>query len=176
MKRGILVATMMVTAAGVASANLLTTAPRNAAPPVPRAQPVAPASPVVARASQSEPAPSASPPAPARIAVAPTVQKSSVEMRQAPVPLQVKPRPPVNVPTVPAKATEAKPGETPAQQPAADDAAGEKAAAKAAIEADGYKGVKVLRKGANGVWHASALRGNTAVMLTVDANGSVSAN
>ena len=42
-------------------------------------------------------------------------------------------------------------------------------AAKAAIEADGYKGVKVLRKGANGVWHASALRGKTEVMLTVDA-------
>ena len=167
---------MMVTAAGVASANLLTTAPQSAAPPVPRAQPAAPASPVVARTTQSEPAPSAFPPAPARIAVAPTVQKSSVEMRQAPVPLQVKPRPPVNVPAVNAKATEAKPGETPAEQPAADEAAGEKAAAKAAIEADGYKGVKVLRKGANGVWHASALRGNTAVMLTVDANGSVSAN
>jgi hypothetical protein len=110
------------------------------------------------------------------MAAAPTVQKSTVEMRQAPVPLQVKPRVPVNVPAANAKATEAKPGETPAEQPAADDAAGEKAAARAAIEADGYKGVKVLRKGANGVWHASALRGKTTVMLTVDGSGSVSAD
>lgn len=175
MKRGILIATMMVTAAGVASANLLTTAPQSATPPVPRAQPAPPASPVVARTIQSGPALSASLPVSAKVAVAPTVQKSSVEMRQAPVPLQVKPRAPVNVPAVNAKATAAKPGETPAEQPAADEAAGEKAAAKAAIEADGYKGVKVLRKGANGVWHASALRGKTTVMLTVDASGSVTA-
>ena len=55
------------------------------------------------------------------------------------------------------------------------DTVGENAA-RAAIEADGYKGVKVLRKGANGVWHASALRGKTTVMLTVDGSGSVSAD
>ena len=110
---------------------------------------------------------------------APTVQKASVETRQAPVPFQLKPRPPVNLPPVADKdkATEAKatgqagdkPGETSA------DPAGENAA-RAAIEADGYKGVKVLRKGANGVWHASALRGKTTVMLTVDASGGVSAD
>jgi hypothetical protein len=176
MKRGILVATMMVTAAGVASANLLTTAPQSAAPPAHRAEPAASAPPIVTKTIQSEPAPSASRPASPKMAAAPTVQKSTVEMRQAPVPLQVKPRVPVNVPAANAKATEAKPGETPAEQPAADDAAGEKAAARAAIEADGYKGVKVLRKGANGVWHASALRGKTTVMLTVDGSGSVSAD
>ena len=75
------------------------------------------------------------------------------------------------------KATEAKatgqagdkPGET------SSDPAGEKAV-RAAIEADGYKGVTVIRKGANGVWHASALRGKTTVMLTVDGSGSVSAD
>ena len=110
---------------------------------------------------------------------APTVQKASVETRQAPVPFQLKPRPPVNLPPVADKdkATEAKatgqagdkPGETSA------DPAGEKAV-RAAIEADGYKGVTVLRKGANGVWHASALRGKTTVMLTVDGSGSVSAD
>jgi hypothetical protein len=38
------------------------------------------------------------------------------------------------------------------------------------------RGVKVLRKGANGVWHASALRGKTTVMLTVDGSGGVSAD
>ena len=36
MKRGILVATLMMTAAGVASANLLTTAPQGVASPWPR--------------------------------------------------------------------------------------------------------------------------------------------
>jgi hypothetical protein len=36
--------------------------------------------------------------------------------------------------------------------------------------------VKVLRKGTNGVWYASALRGKTTVMLTVDASGSVTAD
>ena len=96
------------------------------------------------------------------------------------MPFQLKPRPPVNLPPVADKdkdkATAAKatgqgdkPGETSA------DPAGENAA-RAAIEADGYKGVKVLRKGANGVWHASALRGKTTVMLTVDASGGVSAD
>jgi hypothetical protein len=179
MKRGILVATLMMTAAGVASANLLTTAPQGVASPWPQ-----PATEVARPVTAAGPEKSAAAPAPAapvtrKGAPAPTVQKASVEMRQAPVPFQPKPRPPVNLPPVADKdkATEAKatgqagdkPGETSA------DPAGENAA-RAAIEADGYKGVKVLRKGANGVWHASALRGKTTVMLTVDASGGVSAD
>lgn len=171
MKRGILLATMMVAAAGVASANLLTTAPESPAPSPSRAQAATPTPPVVARVTPTAPAPSAAQPVTIKVAAAPTTQKSAVEVRQAPVPLQVKPRPPINVPAV-----DTKPGEAPGEQPLADEAAGEKAAARAAIEADGYKGVKVLRKGANGVWHASALRGNTTVMLTVDSGGSVSAD
>jgi L-alanine-DL-glutamate epimerase-like enolase superfamily enzyme len=111
--------------------------------------------------------------------VAPVAQKPSVEMRQAPVPLLVKARPAINLPAsddkaAGTKATETKSGDTPAEA-STDDAAAEKAAARA-IEADGYKGVKVLRKGADGVWHASALRGKTTVMLTVDANGSVTSD
>ena len=180
MKRGILVATLMVTAAGVASANLLTTAPQGVASPWPPAQPVTEATRTTmttgAEKTEATPAPAA--PIAAKRAPAPTVQKASVEARQAPVPFQLKPRPPVNLPPVADKATEAKasgkPGETPSE-PAAGDPAGE-TAARAAIEADGYKGVKVLRKGANGVWHASALRGKTTVMLTVDATGSVTAD
>lgn len=181
MKRGILVATLIMTAAGVASANLLTTtAPQGVASPWPQSQPAAeaagPAAATVPDKIATTPAPAA--PAPAhKGAPAPTVQKVSVEPRQAPVPYQMKPRPPVNLPPVAdkdkaaeAKASGDKPGEA-----ASDDAAGEKAA-RAAIEADGYKGVKVLRKGANGVWHASALRGKTTVMLTVDSSGSVSAD
>ena len=109
------------------------------------------------------------------------MQKASVEPRQAPVPFQLKPRPPVNLPPVADKGADAKeakasdkPGE-PSSEPAAGDVGGENAA-RAAIEADGYKGVKVLRKGVNGVWHASALRGKTPVMLTVDGSGSVTAD
>jgi hypothetical protein len=180
MKRGILVATLMMTAGGVASANLLTTAPQGVASPWPQAQPATeaarPLTKAVAEKTGAAPAPAA--PSATKSAPAPTVQKASVEPRQAPVPFQLKPRPPVNLPPVADKATEAKasgkPDET-SSNPAAGDAAGEKAV-RAAIEADGYKGVKVLRKGVNGVWHASALRGKTTVMLTVDASGSVTAD
>ena len=190
MKRGILVATLMMTAAGVASANLLTTAPQGVASPWPQPQPATdetarpmPAAGLEKRRPRLRPPPPSLGPFSRKSDPAPTVQKASVEMRQAPVPFQPKPRPPVNLPPVADKdkdkdkATEAKatgqsgdkPGET------SSDPAGEKAA-RAAIEADGYKGVTVLRKGANGVWHASALRGKTTVMLTVDGSGSVSAD
>ena len=50
------------------------------------------------------------------------------------------------------------------------------AAAKAAIEADGYKGVRALARGSDGVWKASALRGGTEVLLSVGLTGRVSAN
>jgi hypothetical protein len=36
--------------------------------------------------------------------------------------------------------------------------------------------VRVLRQGANGVWHARALRGKTEVVLTVDGQGNVTAD
>lgn len=49
-------------------------------------------------------------------------------------------------------------------------------AAKAAIEADGYKGVRALTRGSDGVWKASALRGQIEVLLSVDPTGRVSAN
>jgi hypothetical protein len=165
MKRGILVATLMMTAGGVASANLLTTAPQSVASPWPQAQSAAeaprPAATTGLEKAVAAPAPAApiTTPVTRKGTPAATVQKASVEARQAPVPFQLKPRPPVNLPPVADKdkdkATEAKasgqsgdkPGET------SSDPAGENAA-RAAIEADGYKGVKVLRKGVNGVWHA----------------------
>lgn len=186
MKRGILVATVMVTAAGVASANLLTTAPQSVASPWPQpapgaARPLSVSGPeklVAAPVAVVTVAPVAAPVAP-KGAPAPTVHKASVETRQAPVPFQMKPRPPVNLPPAADKdkATDAKAAGQSGDKPgeAAADPAGEKAA-RAAIEADGYKGVTVLRKGANGVWHASALRGKTTVMLRVDSSGSVSAD
>lgn len=49
----------------------------------------------------------------------------------------------------------------------------DKKAAKAAIEADGYKRVSVLGKGADGSWRATAYRGSTEVQLTVDGTGRV---
>jgi hypothetical protein len=188
MKRGILVATLMMTAAGVASANLLTTAPQGVASPWPLGQRATEATPPVAKSNADKSSTDriatdriGGQPAPVvhtapKLASARTTQKALVEPQQAPVPFRMKPRPPVNLPPTADKATEAKaadkPGET---SSAAGDTAGE-SAARAAIEADGYKGVKVLRKGVNGVWHASALRGKTTVMLTVDASGSVSAD
>lgn len=179
MKRGILVATLMVTAAGVASANLLTPAPPGVASPWPQAQPATVPPPIITTSSSTEKTVTAqlAPTAPAKVASSQTT-KSMVEANQAPVPFKMKPRPPVNLPPVADKATEAKTTDKPAEastDPVAADGAGENAA-RAAIEADGYKGVKVLRKGANGVWHASALRGKTTVMLTVDSSGSVSAD
>ena len=186
MKRGILVATLMVTAAGVAGVNLLTAASSGpaaaAAHSETRIREVAPA--VAIRVAEPAPvvavpaaAPAAKPPVPT-VQTAQAVQKASVEARQAPVPLLMKPRPPVNVPAADAndaKTDAAKPGESPADQMAAADGFNENAA-RAAIEADGYKSVKVLRKGANGAWQATALRGKTPVTLTVDASGSVSAD
>lgn len=188
MKRGILVATLMMTAAGVASANLLTTAPPGVASPWPQAQQATVPPPVITNTSTdktvadklvidkrtTQPAPTA----PAKVASVQTAQKPQVEANQAPVPFKMKPRPPVNLPPAADKATEAKATDKPAEtstDPAATDGSGENAV-RAAIEADGYKGVKVLRKGANGIWHASALRGKTTVMLTVDSSGSVSAD
>jgi hypothetical protein len=190
MKRGILVATLMVTAAGVASANLLTTAPQGVASPWPQQQPATEAAPVVAgkssdRAVTDKPPAEkriaqSAPTAPAKVASVQTTQKSLAEAQQAPVPFKMKPRPPVNLPPAADKATDAKATDKAIDKPAeSSDGVGEIAgenAARAAIEADGYKGVKVLRKGANGIWHASALRGKTTVMLTVDASGSVSAD
>ena len=49
-------------------------------------------------------------------------------------------------------------------------------AAKAAIEGDGYKGVRILQRAADGGWRARALRGTIEVSLSVDLRGSVSAD
>lgn len=56
-----------------------------------------------------------------------------------------------------------------------DAAPDEKAqqAARAAIEADGYKAVQILSQGSNGVWKASALRGKTRIVVSVDQSGNV---
>ena len=167
MKRGILFVTLGITVAGVASANVFTSASSYVAPqPQPREA-----------AALTDPAsPPELPAKPGSKAKAPVVQKASVEARKPPVPLQTKSRAPVNLPAVEAKATEAKPGDAVNPQEAAASSDGfNEAAAKAAIEADGYKGVRILRKDVNGVWRATGMRGQTVVLLMVDAKGSVSA-
>lgn len=47
--------------------------------------------------------------------------------------------------------------------------------AKAAIELDGYKNVRALEKGPDGIWRGRAMRGRTEIAIRVDASGSVSA-
>jgi hypothetical protein len=125
------------------------------------ARAVGPVSPTASR-----PAPA---PAPAVAVAASTPAKSTLEARQAPVPLVLKTRTSVALPDFDSAA--------PASAPAAEAKAneGDGGAAKAAVEADGYKSVKVLRKGANGLWYAEALRGKTKVLLTVDSQGNVAA-
>jgi hypothetical protein len=149
-KRGFLALVLAMTTAGVASAFAL--GPQE---PAARDLPM----PVVAK----QPAPISVAPAPA---AAPVVKKASFEARRAPVPLLMKPRPTIEPPIFDADAVGP---EVPVK---IGDNSGE-SAAKAAIEADGYKGVKVLRQGANGLWYAKAMRGAAEVPLTVDAAGRV---
>jgi len=188
MKRGILVATLMMTVAGVASANLLSEEPRTASPPAAVVRYALPAAEPVAAPSLSSAAPVTTLRAPNVQEQTKVSQKASVEARQAPVPLQVRPRTTINakLPTVETliatQSADAKSGDG----KSGDEAAGDTVAAaadgfnetkaKAAIEADGYKGVTALRKAENGTWRAKAMRGKTEVMLTVDASGSVAAD
>jgi hypothetical protein len=149
-KRSFLIFAVAMTVAGVASAFAL-------GPQEPAARDLS--MPVVAK----QPAPTSVAPAPAP---APVVKKASFEARRPPVPLLMKPRPTIEQPIFDADAVGP---EVPAK--IGDGSGG--SAAKAAIEADGYKGVKVLRQGANGLWYAKAMRGTTEVPLTVDAAGRV---
>jgi hypothetical protein len=43
------------------------------------------------------------------------------------------------------------------------------------IEQDGYKSVQNLQRDSDGLWHGTAMRGNTSVQVTVDRTGRVSA-
>jgi hypothetical protein len=57
--------------------------------------------------------------------------------------------------------------------PSTPNAAGS-AGAAAKIQADGYKNVQGLARGADGKWHGKAMRGSTMVDVSVDARGNVS--
>lgn len=107
---------------------------------------------------------------PAEIAAAPVLRKSAASTStRPPVPLLVS-RKPTFVPP---------PGADDAPAPVDKTAApvdGTETMAKAAIEADGYKAVRSLSRGSDGLWHARALRGTTEVALSVDRDGRVSAD
>ena len=151
-KRGFLVLALVMTTAGVASAFAPVPQESAARPPARElALPIPAKQPAVLPVA---PAPE------------PVVKKASFEVRQAPVPLLMKPRPTIAPPAFDADAVGP---EVPVKT---SDGSGE-SAAKAAIEADGYKGVKVLRQGANGIWYAKAMRGTTEVPVTVDPAGRV---
>jgi hypothetical protein len=184
MKRGVIVAAAAISMAGAASAHLLSASPHarashgTAATSAPQ-EPAVQVPDLPSRTALSEPrGQTAGKPAPVR-----AERRASVDIHQSPVPLQTKPKPPVYVPAPDtteayargeagsiAKASALPPGANPA---ASDDPAGE-AAARKAIEADGYKGVEILRKGENGVWYAKGLRGKIEVQLAVDSRGMVS--
>lgn len=178
MKHGVIIAMAAISMAGAASASLFTTSSLGAASSQGAELKVPPgeAPPLVSRARLVEPrtVPTAKP------ALAPIQQKASLEVRQAPVPLQVKPRPPVNLPAAGATEAYAKGAAGPSAKaeavtsaPTATDGQFSETTVRAAIQADGYKGVQVLRKGVNGVWRAKAMRGTTEVLLAVDASGNV---
>ena len=107
-------------------------------------------------------------PSPLTVAAAPPVVavSATVSPQQPPIPLVRSQRASPAVAIAPEAQTRE------AARPSPDDL--DKTAAKAAIEADGYKGVTVLSKGADGAWRAKAYRGKTEVQLTVDGAGRVS--
>lgn len=139
-------------------------------------------------------------PAPGATAAAPTAKPTgTLVMNRAPVPLMprthdtyyaVKPGDP-SVQTAsatpgPARGATATDGATVGGMggaaidgglpPAADDgSSGDGAQARKAIEFDGYKNVRGLTKGPDGMWRGRAMRGRTEITVRVDASGSVSA-
>lgn len=60
--------------------------------------------------------------------------------------------------------------------PSSDARTGDDRQARAAIELDGYKNVRALEKGSDGIWRGRAMRGRTEIAVRVDASGSVSAD
>jgi hypothetical protein len=57
----------------------------------------------------------------------------------------------------------------PSQEPMTDAAR----TAQKRIEQDGYKSVQNLQRGSDGLWHGTAMRGNKSVQVTVDRSGRV---
>lgn len=106
---------------------------------------------------------------PVRVSAPPARSASSFDSARPPVPVSFSRRPAF----VPSKEAASPP--PPSVDATAPPASMSEAAARAVIEADGYKGVRALARGSDGVWKASALRGQTEVLLSVGPTGRVSA-
>ena len=178
MKHGVILAVAAISMAGAASATLVTTASHGAASSqsAPLKVPAGEAPQFASGAQLAEPRIEPT----AKSAPSAILRKASLEVRQAPVPLQVKPHPPVNLPATATTEAYAKGEAGPSAKaeavtsaPAATDDQFSETAVRAAIQGDGYKGVQVLRKGVNGIWHAKAMRGTIEVLLAVDSSGNV---
>jgi hypothetical protein len=61
-----------------------------------------------------------------------------------------------------------------ANAPSQEPMTGAARTAQKRIEQDGYKSVQNLQRGSDGLWHGTAMRGNTPVQVTVDRSGRVS--
>ncbi|HEY4169926.1 MAG TPA: hypothetical protein VGM96_24255 [Reyranella sp.] len=61
-----------------------------------------------------------------------------------------------------------------ANAPSQEPMTGAARTAQKRIEQDGYKSVQNLQRGSDGLWHGTAMRGNTSVQVTVDRTGRVS--
>jgi hypothetical protein len=137
------------------------------------------------------PAPGATqlPPPPAKVAAPASQPASTLVASRPPVPI-VPPRRTSYVTTVdPSSGAGDKPtvdkgtsdgnppdpAQTQAAALATDAPAGDDSQARRAIEFDGYKNVSAVARGADGVWHARAMRGHTEIAVRVDASGNVSA-
>jgi hypothetical protein len=145
------------------------------------------------------PAPGASQPGPpaVKVASAPEPAAKAEPAGKPGAPTLVANRPPVPLMTHPkstfarpessdrpagasAKATpsESKPSETGDRVQAltaAPGGGGDDSQARRAVEFDGYRNVRGLVKGSDGIWHGRAMRGRTEIAVRVDASGNVSA-
>lgn len=122
---------------------------------------------------------------------APPKPETTLVASRPPVPLVTSPRPTLQMaertidspsstkPTVDMGASNPNPNDVkPANdttQALATPTAGDDSPAKRAIEFDGYRNVRDLTKGPDGVWRGRAMRGRTEIAVRVDATGSVSA-
>lgn len=126
----------------------------------------------------------------------PAKADSTLASSRPPVPLVTAPRTPSYTPVEQAAASTAP--AAPGQKPTVDmgtfksnppdpndktqalatpapGSSGDNSQAKRAIEFDGYRNVRGLEKGPDGMWHGRAMRGRSEISVRVDASGNVSA-
>jgi hypothetical protein len=111
------------------------------------------------------------------VAAVPASVVSTIATRRPPVPLLLtkRPGPIATAGTLEIASRDPTPPTADAISPDPKDAKAQAGFAKTAIEQDGYKGVKGLAKGDDGVWRGRALRGSTEIAISVDPGGNVSA-